>query len=393
MGMDWLSKRKFVIVCHEKVVRIPLEGDEILRVHGERTQGVVKTLMNTKSKEKHEVHLKLVLESLRKEKLYAKFSKSEFWLEEVNFLGHVVNHNVFTWTRAFKQENVLTERLRGLDQQMERKGDESLYFMDRIWVLLVGTVMDEAHASRYLVHPRVDKTYYNLRDMYCLRYLSENEIESPWNLSLNFQGQSSKYDHPQSDGQSERMIQTLEDIMRACVIDFGGSYHLTIQCAPFEALYKRKCRSPVLWAVVGESSLTGLERKPLEFEVGDRVLLKVTPWKGVVCFGKKAYRLRLPKELNSVYNTFHVSNLKKCLVDASLHVPLDEIKVDKTLCFVEELVEIMDREIKKLKRRKIELLKVRWNSKRVLEFTKEHKDQLRIKYPQLFVDRVVEPAS
>ncbi|GJR32204.1 hypothetical protein Tco_1108436 [Tanacetum coccineum] len=75
VGMDWLSKRKFVIVCHEKVVRIPLEGDEILRVHGERTQGVVKTLMNTKSKEEHEVHLKLVLESLRKEKLYAKFSK------------------------------------------------------------------------------------------------------------------------------------------------------------------------------------------------------------------------------------------------------------------------------------------------------------------------------
>ncbi|GKD08323.1 hypothetical protein Tco_1188008 [Tanacetum coccineum] len=98
--MDWLSKRKFVIACHEKVVRIPLEGDEILRVHGERTQRVMKTLMNTKSKEEHEVHLKLVLESLRKEKLYAKFSKCEFWLEEVHFLGHVVNHNVFTWTRV-----------------------------------------------------------------------------------------------------------------------------------------------------------------------------------------------------------------------------------------------------------------------------------------------------
>nr|GFC18471.1 putative reverse transcriptase domain-containing protein [Tanacetum cinerariifolium] len=116
--MNWLSKRNFVIVCHEKVVRIPLEGDEILRVHGERTQGVVKTLMNTKvckpyldkfvnvfiddimiyskMKEDHEVHLKSVLESLGKEKLYAKFSKCEFWLEEVHFLGHVVNHNVFT---------------------------------------------------------------------------------------------------------------------------------------------------------------------------------------------------------------------------------------------------------------------------------------------------------
>ncbi|GKB39909.1 hypothetical protein Tco_0884851 [Tanacetum coccineum] len=104
--------------------------------------------------------------------------------------------------------------------------------------------------------------------------------------------------------------------------------------------------------------------KPLEFKVGDRVSLKVTPWKGVVCFGKKgklapryvgpfeiferislvAYRLRLLEELNSVHDTFHVSNLKKCLADANLHVPLDVIKVDKTLRFVEEPVEIMDRE-------------------------------------------------
>ncbi|GJR21219.1 hypothetical protein Tco_0969746 [Tanacetum coccineum] len=93
VGMDWLSKRKFVIVCHEKVVRIPLEGDEILRVHGERTLGAAKALMNAKTKEYHEVHLRLVLELLRKEKLYAKFSKCEFWLQEVHFLGHVVNQS------------------------------------------------------------------------------------------------------------------------------------------------------------------------------------------------------------------------------------------------------------------------------------------------------------
>nr|GEZ87918.1 putative reverse transcriptase domain-containing protein [Tanacetum cinerariifolium] len=189
--------------------------------------------------------------------------------------------------------------------------------------------------------------------------------------------------HPQADGQSERMIQTLEDIMRACVIDFGGSYHSSIRCAPFEALYGRKCRSPVLWVEIGESSLTGLElvqettdkvvlvkekpkavryrqkiyvdygRKPLEFEVEDRVLLKVAPWKCVVRFGKKgklapryvgpfeileriglvAYRLRLPEELNSVHDTFHVSNLKKCLADANLHVPLEEIKIAKKPLF------------------------------------------------------------
>ncbi|GJZ40460.1 putative reverse transcriptase domain-containing protein [Tanacetum coccineum] len=124
-------------------------------------------------------------------------------------------------------------------------------------------------------------------------------------------------DHPQADGQSESMVRTLEDIMRECVIDFGGSYHLSIWCAPFEALYGRKCRSPVIWAEIGGSSLIGPElvqettdkevlikeklkaardhqksyadnrRKPLEFEVGDRVLLKVSPWKGVICFGKR----------------------------------------------------------------------------------------------------------
>nr|GEW10865.1 putative reverse transcriptase domain-containing protein [Tanacetum cinerariifolium] len=129
--------------------------------------------------------------------------------------------------------------------------------------------------------------------------------------------------------------------------------------------------------------------KPLEFKVRDRVLLKVSPWKGVIRFRKKgrlapryvgpfeilesiglvAYRLRLPEDLSSVvYVTFHVSNLKKCLVDANLHVPLDEIKIDKTLCFVEEPVEIMNREVKSLKRSKITIAKVRWNSKLSPEF-------------------------
>ncbi|GKB82251.1 hypothetical protein Tco_0949146, partial [Tanacetum coccineum] len=144
------------------------------------------------------------------------------------------------------------------------------------------------------------------------------------------------------------MIQTMEDIMRACVIDFGGSYQLSIRCASFEALYGRKYRSPILWAKIRESSLTRLElvqetnvkvvlvkekpkvardhqksyvdyrRKPLEFEVG--------PFKILERIGLVAYRLRLPEEFNSVHDTFYVSNLKKCLADANLHVPLDEIK-------------------------------------------------------------------
>ncbi|GKA57706.1 putative reverse transcriptase domain-containing protein [Tanacetum coccineum] len=317
-------------------------------------------LAYSKSKEEHEVHLKLVLESPRKKKLYAKFSKSNVLGDALSRKERVKSRRVrgmklAAQSEAFKQENVLVERLHG-------------------------SVMDEAYSSRYLVHPGADKTYYNLGEMYCLRYLCENEIESPWILSLNFQGHSNNSKEWNfGDDQlrlrwmiylvvlADAVERTLEDILRECVIDFGGSYHLSIRCASFEAWYRRKYRSPILWAKIRDSSLTGLERKPLEFEVGDRVLLRVSPWKGVVRFGKKgklapryvgpfgiferiglvAYRLRLPKELSSVHDTFHVSNLEKCLADANLHVPLDEIKVDKTLRFVEEPVKIIDREIKK----------------------------------------------
>ncbi|GJT08530.1 hypothetical protein Tco_0842992 [Tanacetum coccineum] len=151
----------------------------------------------------------------------------------------------------------------------------------------------------------------------------------------------------------------------------------------------------------------------VEFNVGDSVLLKVSPWKGVMRFGKKgklspryvgpfevlerigpvAYRLRLPDELVGVHDTFHVSNLKKCLVKEGLHVSLDEIKVDKTLRFVEEPVEIMDREIKRVKRSRIPIVKVRWDSKRGPEYTWEREDHMKSKYPHLFASRDVESTS
>ncbi|GJT32615.1 hypothetical protein Tco_0923034 [Tanacetum coccineum] len=138
-----------------------------------------------------------------------------------------------------------------------------------------------------------------------------------------------------------------------------------------------------------QKSYANNRRKPLEFEVGDRVMTIEI----LERIGHVAYRLRLPEELSGVHDTFHVSNLKKCLADASLHVPLDEIKVDKTLCFVEEPVKIMDREVKRLKRSKISLVKVSGNSKRDPEFTWECGDYMKSKYPQLFIEQAGKSAS
>ncbi|GKA66478.1 putative reverse transcriptase domain-containing protein [Tanacetum coccineum] len=155
--------------------------------------------------------------------------------------------------------------------------------------------------------------------------------------------------HPQTNGQSERTIQTLEDMLRACVLDFGGS------------VVRFRKKGKLAPRFVGP------------FEIVEKV-------------GLVAYRLDLPEELNGVHDTFHVSNLKKCLADPTLQVPLDEIQVDAKLNFGEELVEILEREFKKLKRSRIAIVKVQWNSKRGPEFTWEREDQMTLKYPHLFSD-------
>ncbi|GKC24107.1 putative reverse transcriptase domain-containing protein [Tanacetum coccineum] len=187
---------------------------------------------------------------------------------------------------------------------------------------------------------------------------------------------------------------------------YNNSYHVSIKATPYKALYGQKCRSPVCWSEVGDSQLTGLElirdttekivqiknrllaarsrqksyidrrTKPLEFEVGDMVLLKVSLWKGIVRFVKRgklspryirpfkilarvglvAYTLELPEELKGIHNTFHVLNLKKCLAEGDMVVPMDEIQLDDKLHMVEEPVEVVDREVKRLKQSRIPIV-------------------------------------
>ncbi|GJY59468.1 hypothetical protein Tco_0459360 [Tanacetum coccineum] len=132
-----------------------------------------------------------------------------------------------------------------------------------------------------------------------------------------------------------------------------------------------------------QKSYVDVRRKPLEFQVSDRVMLKVLAKVGTI-----AYRLELPQQLSRVHSTFHVSNLKNCLSDESLAVPLDKIHIDDKLCFVEEPVGIMDHKVKLLKRNRIPIIKVRWNSRRGPEFTWEREDQFQKKYPYLFAKPV-----
>ncbi|GKE32943.1 putative reverse transcriptase domain-containing protein [Tanacetum coccineum] len=232
--------------------------------------------------------------------------------------------------------------------------------------------------------------------------------------------------HPQTDGQSERTIQTLEDMLRACVIDFrsswdrhlplvefsyNNSYHASIKPVPFEALYGRKCRSPIknrlLTARSRQKSYADRRTKPLEFEVGDMVLLKVSSWKGAVRFGKRgklsprcigpfkilarvghvAYTLELPEELKGIHSTFHVSNLKRCLAEGDIVVLMDEIQLDDKLHMIEEPVKVVDREVKRLKQSRIPIVKVRWSSQRGPEFTWEREDQIQKKYPHPFTSK------
>ncbi|GJX99715.1 putative reverse transcriptase domain-containing protein [Tanacetum coccineum] len=288
---------------------------------------------------------------------------------------------------AIKEENIKAENLRGMDKAFKVRPNGTCCIKKRSWLPLFGNlrdlIMHESHKSKYSIHPdRLTKSVHfiptratdsmeNLTRLYIMEIVSRHVVPISiisdrdshftsrfWQLmqsSLGTQLDMSTAYHPETDGQSERTIQTLKDMLRACVIDSGkgwerhlplvefsynNSYHASIKAAPLEALYGRKCRSPIVQirqrlqdARDRQRSYANVRRQPLEFQVRDRVMLKVSPQKGVIRFGKRgklnpryigpfkilkrvgpvAYTLELLEELSNVHSTFHVSNLKKCL--------------------------------------------------------------------------------
>src|SRR5687767_7918490 len=255
--------------------------------------------------------------------------------------------------------------------------------------------------------------------------------------------------HPRTDGLAERTIQTLEDMLRECVIDYKGSwddhlpliefaynnsYHASIGMAPYEALYGRRCRSPIAWYEVGEATIFGPDlvhdamekvkcirerkktaqdrqrsyqdnrRRDLEFEVGDLVYLKVSPMKGVMRFGKKgklspmyvgpykilkkvgsvAYEVELPSELAKVHPVFHVSMLRKFIGDIDSIVPSKDVLIEDNMTYEEVPVEILDRQVKKLRNKEVASVKVLWRNQKVESATWEAEEDMKKRYPYLF---------
>nr|GEV72077.1 putative reverse transcriptase domain-containing protein [Tanacetum cinerariifolium] len=238
--------------------------------------------------EEHEKHLKIILELLKKERFYAKFLKSDFWLD--SGYGAVLKQREKVITYASRQLKVYEENYTTYDLELG-----AVVFVLRLW-----------------------------RNYFWDRHLPLVEFS------------------------------------------YNNSYHTSIKAASYEALYGRKCRSPVCWSEVGDSQLTNKRLKPLEFKVGDMVLLNVSPWKGAMHFGKHeklspryivpfkilvrmgpvAYTLELPEELKGIHSTFHVLNLRKCLAEGDVIVPIDKIQLDDKLHIIEEPVEVMDSEVK-----------------------------------------------
>ncbi|GJU05177.1 putative reverse transcriptase domain-containing protein, partial [Tanacetum coccineum] len=367
--------------------------------------------------------------------------------------------------KARKDENYGTEDLGLIIKKLEPRADGTLCFNGRNWIPnlgnLRGVIMHESHKSKYPIHPGSDKMYQDLKKLYwwpnmkaeIATYVSKcftcamvkDEYQKPssllvqpvilvwkWeNITMDFvtklprtsTGQDTilvivdrltKSTHflpmKENDSMEKLTRQYLKEVVSKhgvplSIISDRDDAQLTsleIVHETTEKIFQIKKR--IQAARDRQKSLADRNCKPMEFQVGDMVMLKVSPWKGVIRFGKRgklnpryigpfrvlakvgtvAYRLELPDQLSRVHSTFHVSNLNKFYADEPLAISLNEIQIDDRLKFIEEPVEIMDREVKQLKQSCIPIVKVHWNSRRDPEFNWEREDQMKKKYPNLF---------
>ncbi|GJZ38336.1 putative reverse transcriptase domain-containing protein [Tanacetum coccineum] len=306
----------------------------------------------------HDLELGAVVFALKMWRLYLYELLNDYDCE-IRYHPGKANVILIAQSEARKEVNFINEDLHGMINKLEPCIGGTLCLNNRSWIPHFGDlrslIMHESHKSKYSIHPGSDKMYQDLKKLYWWPNIKA-EIATYVSKCLT----CAKV--------KDRHLPLVE-------FSYNNSYHTSIKASPFEALYGRKCRSPICWAEVGDSQLTGSEiihettEKIVQIKSRDKVMLKVSPWKGAIRFGKRgklnpryigpfkiiakvgtiAYRLGLPKQLSRVHSTFHVLNLKKCMSDEPLVIPLDEIQVDDKLHFIEEHVEIMDREVKHLK--------------------------------------------
>ncbi|GKC90191.1 putative reverse transcriptase domain-containing protein [Tanacetum coccineum] len=323
---------------------------------------------------------------------------------------------------AVKVENIEAEDISGMLKKLEARADGTLCLDNRSWLPCYGDtrtlIMHESHKSKYSIHPGSDKMYHDMKMLYwwpnmkadiatyvskcltCAKVKAEHQRPSvlraeskiPAYFANEGDGFDKKIDEAVHEGDSsktcigyavepEHCLSSSDRWSEVRAIQTLETSKSLLKAAPFEAPYGRRCHSPVCWAKVGEAQLTGPEiiHRLWRISIKIEIACKLTQRIGLV-----AYHLELPQELSRVHNVFHVCNLKKCLSDDTLVIPLEEIQLDDKLNFVEEPVEIMDREVKQLKRSRIPIVKVRWNARRGPEYTWEREDKFKSKYPHLF---------
>nr|GEX63229.1 hypothetical protein [Tanacetum cinerariifolium] len=325
-------------------------------------------LIYSKSEEEHEVHLKTILDLLKKEKLYAKFSKCKSWLKEVQFLGHVVNRDDRQAITLLTQKN---KTYVSGDKQ-----DEAFHILkEKLCNVPVLALPDGP--NDFVVYYDASKQELNMRQKWWIELLSDYECEI-------------KY-HPDKANMVADALSRKERHKPRQVCAMSITIHSGLKTKILEAHGEasKDLKAPAEWLRGLETHLNDEMTVELTSSIKGKLAPRyVGPFKIVECVGLVAYRLKLTQELSCIHDTFQVSNLNKCLAEQDVQVPLEEIEIDENLRFVKNPIEIVERDVKRLKRKRIPLVKVRWNSRQGAGYTWEREDQFRKKCPHLFSEPV-----